>query len=359
MILLNLTIAHIKMMLRNRQALFWSLAFPLIFVFVFGIFYGAETGGATMAVIDRADDEVSRTLVDRLAGADNLEVVQLEDEAEARRQVFDGEIGFALVIPEGFGETAAANPPAQVSLIYDDTRPFGSFVIGFVESSIGRANLEMLAVQPPIALSPERVSRQHFSRVDLVMPGLAVWGVMSFSVMGLATALTTYREKRILVRIQATPLRVSYFFATKVITYLILALFQIAILMSAGVFVFGATLQGDLLHIGAIVIFANLVFLCLGFIVAAHSRTTAAASGLGNVIVLPLFLLSGVFFPTNVLPDVVRNIVEFLPLSPALVAMRGISLEARPIWDFPVELATLACWLVVTALIAVRTFKFR
>ena len=359
MVFLKLIVAQNKMYIRNKQALFWSIAFPLIFIVVFGIFYGADFEAATLAVIDHADDDISRALVGGLDGIEGLELRRMTDEAEARRQVFDGELGFALVLPEGFAEAVRSNPPARITMIYDDTRPFGSIVIGFVESFISRANMEMAGIQPTITLAPERVSGLNLSQIDTAMPGIAIWGVMSFSVMGLATALTAYRENRILVRIDATPLKVSVFFAAKVVSYMILALIQITILLGFAALVFGAKLSGNPLHIALIVVFANLVFLNLGFIVAAFSRTTAAASGLGNVIVLPLLLLSGVFFPTDILPDVVRYVVEFLPLSPALVAMRGIALESRPLWDFPVELATIGCWLVVTALVAMRTFKFR
>ena len=351
--------AQMKMYIRNRQALFWSLAFPLIFVLVFGIFYGAESDATTLAVIDNADDDMSHALVERLSGIEGLELTRIADEAEARRQVFDGELGFALILPQGLAEAARSDPPARITMIYDDTRPFGSVVIGFVESFVSRANMEIAGVRPSVALAPERVSGLNMSRIDTAMPGIAIWGVMSFSIIGIATALTTYREKRILLRIDATPLKVSVFFVTKALSYMILALIQITILLGVAALVFGAALNGNFLHMALIVVFVNLVFLNLGFIVAAFSRTTAAASGLGNVIVLPLLLLSGVFFPTEALPDIVRYVVEFLPLSPALVAMRGIALEARPIWDFPVELATIACWLAITALVATRVFKFR
>ena len=359
MTFLKLIVAQNKMYIRNKQALFWSIAFPLIFMVVLGIFLDVDFEAATLAVIDHADDDMSRALVGGLDGIEGLELRRMTDEAEARRQVFDGELGFALVLPEDFTATARSNPPARITMIYDNTRPFGRIVIGFVESFVSRANMEMAGVQPTITLAPEQVSRLNLSLLDTTMPGIAIWGVMSFSVLGLATALTAYRENRILVRIDATPLKVSVFFVSKVLSYMALALIQITILLGVAVLVFGAKLSGNPLHIALIVLFANLVFLNLGFIVAAFSRTTAAASGLGNVIVLPLLLLSGVFFPTDLLPDPVRYVVEFLPLSPALVTMRGIALESRPIWDFPVELATIGCWLVVTALVATRVFKFK
>ena len=358
MILFHIVVANLKMTVRNRQAWFWSLAFPLIFVVVFGIFY-SDDFGASVAVIDHASDGMSQRLIAEIDAIEGLERRNVADEAEARRQVIDGELGFALALPEGLAETALNNPPAQITMIYDDTRPLGGIAIGFVDGFVNRANLELSGAQPSLELATESVSGFVLDRLDLVMPGIAIWGAMSFSVMGLAAALTTYREKKILLRIDATPLKVSVYFASQVITFLIIALIQVAIVLAAGALIFGAALNGNPLNIAAIIILSNLVFLNIAYIVAGYARTVAAASGLGNVIVLPLLFFSGIFFPIDALPAIVRYVVEFLPLSPAVVTMRGVALEARPIWDFPVELATIAFWIVITAFVATRVFKFR
>ena len=339
--------------------MFWAIAFPLIFVVVFGIFFSEDSPVTTLAIIDNADDDLSQRIIGEIERIDALKIVQIADEAEARQQISGGDLGFALVLPEGMAEKAIIDPPAQVRMIYDHARPTSGIILGSIESFIGRANAEITSVPPSLVLAPEGISGQHLTAFDFVLPGLAIWGVMSFSVIVLAVVLTGFREKRIFLRLQATPLRVRIFFLAQIITYLVLALVQVTIIIAVGVFVFGAELNGNLLYLAIVLILANLVFLNLGFIVAAHARTTQAASGIGNAVVLPLMFFSGVFFPTDALPSVLKHSVDVLPLAPTLTAIRGIALEARPLSDFPIELATVTCWLAITAIVAVRTFKFR
>ncbi len=359
MILLHLTIANLKMRIRNRQAIFWAIAFPLIFVLVFGIFFRDRDSTATAAVIDYAGDDLSRRIQSELEQTEGLRLTTVDSEAQGRESVADGSISVLVILPEGLEATASANPPAQIGVVYDDANPFGGLVVAVIGSFVSRANLQIAQIQPALAIQPEGVTRQQISYFDFLMPGLAIWGVMSFSVIGLATTITTYREQKILLRIQATPLPVSVFFMAQVLAHLIISLVQVAIIMSIGVLIFGAEVRGNFLYLAIIVIIANLVFLNLGFIVAAYSRTVQAASGLGNAVVLPIMFFSGVFFPTDDLPVILKYAVDFLPLSPVMAATRGVVLEARPLLDFPIELATIAAWFVLSGLIAIRTFRFR
>ena len=347
------------MIARNRQALFWALAFPLIFVVAFGLFFRDRDAVVAIAVVDHASDNMSRRLISELGRIDGLRVVVSGDEADVRRQVVGGDVGFAFILPRGLAETAAANPPARIGVFYDDAHPGAQAVIGFMEGFIGRANIAIAQVEPALALESETVTGPDMSYLDFVMPGLAVWGVMSFSVIGLATTLTAYREKKILTRIQATPLPVRVFFTAKVLAYLMMSLAQVCVILAVGTLVFGTSIRGNIAYIAFIIVIGNLMFLNLGFIVAARSRTVAAASGLGNAVVLPLLFFSGVFFPVENLPTLLRYAVPYLPLSPIMAMMRGVTLEARPLLDFPVELATAMAWLAITAVVAVKIFRFR
>jgi ABC-type polysaccharide/polyol phosphate export permease len=107
------------------------------------------------------------------------------------------------------------------------------------------------------------------------------------------------------------------------------------------------------------VVLANLTFLNLGFIVGSLAKTVNAANGLANAVAMPMMFLSGVFFPTDTLPAILAAVVKYLPLSPMLEAMRGVLLDARPLWEFPGQLALLAAWVAVTGMVAVRTFRFQ
>ena len=359
MLIYHLTVANLKMLARNRQSLFWALAFPLIFVVIFGIFFRESGTATTIAVIDNARDEVSRHLIEGLRELENVNVVERENQSLARQEIHDGALNYMLVIPEGLEDTIQNDPPALITVVFDDASPIGGVVVGLVARFVDQANLEMANAPGSLALQVEVVSIEEVNYLDFVLPGLAIWGVMSFSVIGLAATISSYREKKILTRILATPLSVGVFFASQVLAYLVLALIQATIILSVGALVFGASVQGNLLVIGLLVLVGNLVFLNLGFIVGAYAKTVQAASGLGNAVVLPLMFFSGVFFPTDNLPLYLRTVVEYLPLAPMLETFRGVILEARPLTDFPAQLMILAGWLLGTAIVAVKTFRFK
>lgn len=347
------------MIVRNRQSLFWALAFPLIFVVIFGIFFRSSDSTTTIAVIDNAQDDVSRQLIQSLDEVESLRIEERQSELQAREDIIDGELQYLMVIPAGLSDIVANNPPAQITVIFDDTNPLGGVIVGVIQRFVDQANITMANVPIRLALNVEGVSSQDVEFLDFLMPGLAIWGVMTFSVIGLATTMANYREKKILKRMLATPLKVRMFFAAQVLAYLVLALIQATIIMSVGSLVFGASIEGNIVYIGLLILIGNIVFLNLGFIVGAFSKTVSAASGLGNAVVLPLMFFSGVFFPTDNLPFILKRLIDFLPLSPLLEAVRGVTLEARPFWDFPVQLATLGVWIVLSTAVAIKTFRFR
>jgi ABC-2 type transport system permease protein len=359
MLIFHLTVANLKMITRNRQSLFWALAFPLIFVVVFGLFFRDSDSTTSIAVIDNAQDDMSRQLISGLNQVDGLRVTERNDELLAYDEVKEGDLPYLLIIPEGLIATASNRPPARITVVYDDSSPVGDVVLVLVQRFIDQANLELTNAPRQLALEVQGVAIHRVNFLDFVLPGLAIWGVMSFSVIGLATALSSYREKKILTRILATPLSVRTFFTAQVLAYLVLALIQAAIILSVGALVFGASVEGNLFVIGLLVLVGNLIFLNLGFIVGSYAKTVSAASGLGNAVVLPLMFFSGVFFPTDNLPFILRTVVEYLPLAPMLEAFRGVILEAKPLTEFPVQLLILAGWLAGTAIVAVKTFRFR
>ena len=354
-----------KMILRDMQALFWALAFPLLFVVVFGLFFRDVDSPQVVGVIDNAGDDMSRGLVRNLSEMGGLTVENRDNEEEARRQVEEGDLGHLLIIPEGLAGTVASNPPARLELLYDESNAFGGVVVGAVASFVDSANLELARAPVRLVLDARGASATDSSTadrsyIDFLLPGLAVWGVMSFSIIGLATTIAVYREKRILIRIQSTPLKVRVFVAAQVLASLLLSIVQAAIILAVGMAIFGVQIPlSQAPQLCVLILMGNLVFLNLGFIVGAFSKTVAAASGLGNAVSLPLMFLSGVFFPTDSLPAVLLFVIEYLPLAPLLEMFRSVALDSGMFWDYPTQLAIVVGWIVLSTAVSMRTFRFR
>ena len=359
MLLFHLTIANLKMLARDKQAIFWALVFPLIFVTVFGLFFRDTQSAQTLAVIDNAQDFMSEQLIENLNQIDNLNVVLMNDETQARQELRRGDLGHLLIIPEGLATTISDNPPGQIAFIYDDADPFSGIMELGMDSFVGQANLQMAQAPTLLELVPEGVSSRNIGYLDFLIPALAIWGVMNFSIIGIATSMAAYRERRILLRLLATPLKVRVFFAAQVLSALLLSVLQAAIILAVGWLFFGVAVEGNLFHFALLVVLGNIVFLNIGFVVGAFSKTVAAASGLGNAVALPLMFMSGVFFPIENLPPILRAIIENLPLAPILEIARGIVLHSNAFWDFPLQLAIVCGWIVLSAVAAIKTFRFR
>ncbi|MBI4302457.1 MAG: ABC transporter permease [Chloroflexi bacterium] len=359
MLFLTLFLANIKMLYRNRQAIFWALFFPLIFVVVFGLFRLDEPSPVKMALVDQAQDLLSARLVQSLGKVEFLKLNTTFNEEEARRKLVDGDIAYILVIPSGLAQRVSSGHSTNLTFIYDEKRiQNNQLVQGVLEQFLGEMNMAVQGSSPLLTLDSRGISARRIGYFDFLMPGFVGMGVMTFAIISMASQLALYRQQRILKRIKATPLSVRTFFLAQVGAWLVLSLVQAAVILAAGMLLFGARVYGNIVWMFPLVILANLAFLNLGFIVGSLARTVEAANGLANVVSLPMMFFSGVFFPTDNLPSVLREIVRLLPLTPLLKALRGVLLDAQPPWHYPGELGLLTLWVVATSVVAVWSFRF-
>lgn len=353
----RLLVANLKIILRDRQTLFWALVFPLIFVVVFGLFdLGGGPGNATGAVIDQTPSTASQALRAGLAQVDFLEVdAAITDEAVARERLAGGDLEFVLIIPAGFGTSAGT-----LTLLYDEANTTTNQVLVSVFTRfVDEVNLRIAGAPRLVTVEERGLRTQQVSYFDFLLIGLVGMGVMFNSVIVVAVRVSTYRELRVLKRLLATPLRVGDYFAAIVGAHLVLAVVQTGIILAAGVFLFDATVRGNMAWLFVLIAVGNIVFLNIGFIIAAFAKTPAAASGMGNVIAMPMMFFSGTFFPTDSLPAFLPRAVRLLPLTPLLEATRTVGIDAGVPWDAPAALGLLAAWIVGSSLVAVRVFRFR
>ncbi len=192
---------------------------------------------------------------------------------------------------------------------------------------------------------------------DFVLPGLLAMGLMNFALVGIAAAVARYREMRILKRITATPLRPANFIAGQVGAYLLIAMGQTLVMLSAGVLL-GAQVNGNWLFILVLAAMGNMIFLSAGFAVAGRAGSVDAATNLAGLLTIPLMFLTGLFFPVETMPTAMQNVVEWLPMTPLVEGMRRISLEGASLTDLGSQIAMLGAWVAVTFALARASFRF-
>ena len=359
--MLALTRSNLMMMARNRQGLFWALFFPLLLVVVFGLIDFNGVVPAPVAVVDLSDGPRAQVFRERLADVEFLEVEDFvrADMAEALRE---GDLGYLIVIPPGFDETAAAvGEPGRdpVGLVYTSRNPDrNQLVEAAVRGLVAEVWSDGQPVQASRLTTANVIDVPEVDYFDTVLLGLLGLGIMTNSIISIAVRISTYRNQAILKRLLATPLPIWKFFASEIAAHLLLALVQAGIILAVGVFVFGGRLHGNLGWVLLITALGSIVFLNIGFILSAWARSPAAASGMGNAVALPMVFFAGTFFSTTSLPWVLPYAAEVLPLTPMLSALRAVGLDQAPIAEAWPQLAALAGWAAATAVAATRVFKF-
>jgi ABC-type multidrug transport system permease subunit len=195
--------------------------------------------------------------------------------------------------------------------------------------------------------------------VDFVVPGLLGMNLMGSGIWGLGFAIVDARRKHLLKRMVATPMSRTQFLASFVLSRLTFLVLEVALLVGFAVLAFGVPLRGSLLLLAGLCLLSALAFSSLGLLLAARPRTVEGVSGLMNVVMLPMWIFSGVFFSSARFPDAVQPFIRALPLTAVIDALRATMLRGAGPGQLLPQLAVIAVWLLASFGLAVRVFRWR
>jgi ABC-2 type transport system permease protein len=357
--LLLLTAANIKSFSRDRAALFWTIAFPLIFIFLFGSIF---TGGRNEVTIGFADfDKSAHSAELRAAFASQTNVKLAESsEEDLVGQMRDGKLSAVLVVPAGYGATIdAKGAPATIKVYTDPAQAAaqgGTFQL--VGGVLGGINLAATGRPPAVTFTNQAVQTQDLTFISYLVPSILGMSLMQLGIFS-AIPLVADRQKHILKRLQATPLRRWQLVGSNVLMRLIIAVVQTVIIIGVGAKFFDVEVSGNWLMIGLLVVLGSLSFIALGYVIASFASTEESANGMTSVVQFPLMFLSGTFFPIESMPDALRTVARALPLTYLGDALRQVMVGGTafsPLW---LCFAFLAVWLVVCFGIAARFFRWQ
>ena len=330
---------------------------------VFGLFDFKGVGSGNLIVVDQANGSRSELLREKLAAIEFLEMEPApDDESEARRKIVERQLDYLVIIPPEFDyatEQAEPSTPAAVTLLYNSrNRARNQLVDGLVRSLVAETQPAGQPVPQSLLVVTEVLEVPEVDYFDEVLMGLIGFGIMTNSIISIAVRVSTYRNQSILKRLLVTPLPIWKYFAGEISAHLVLAAVQVAIILLVGVYAFGASIHGNVAWVFLIALLGTLVFLNIGFILSAWARNPAAASGMGNAVAIPMMFFAGTFFSTATLPWVLPHATQVLPLTPMLDALREVAIDSGPLWDTWPQLGGMGLWVLATAGLATRVFRF-
>jgi ABC-2 type transport system permease protein len=362
--LIALTAANLRSFTRDRAALFWTFFFPVIFVVLFGTIFAGGSSDYSLGWVDEDGTPPAAMLREAFVANAPVELTDGSLE-ESRERMSTGDLDGILVIPQGL---AAAIEAAQggggeervaVTIITDPSRSGTSQAVQQIATGlVMAANLQLSGATPILTVDVETLQTSRLNSVSFFVPSILAMALMQLGIFA-ATPLVEQREKLILKRLNATPLPRWTLVGSNVIVRLLIAAAQTAIIVGIGVAALGVEIVGNWALIAGFVVLGALSFTAMGYVIASFARTEEAANGMTQIVQLPLMFLSGIFFPLEVMPEWLRGVATFLPLTYLGDALRQTMVGGTPFVPLGVDALVLAGWLVVTLGISARFFRWQ
>lgn len=336
--LVQLTLIRFREFVREPEAMFWVFVFPILLAAGLGIAF-RNRGPEVLKIV-----AVTPELAQSLRREKLLDVQQLPAGA-AEDALRTGKV--ALLVGPG--------PGGKVVYRYDDTNPEGRtarlLADRAVQRSAGRAD--------PIA-SNDQIMREAGSRyIDFLIPGLLGMNLMGSAIWGMGFAIVDARRRKLIKRLVATPMPRHYYLLSFILSRLLMLVVEVGVLLGFGAWVFHVPVRGSLADLLLLCVLGSLSFSAMGLLIASRAQTIEAASGLMNLVMLPMWIFSGVFFSAQRFPDVLQPFIRALPLTAAIDALRTNMLQGASLAQLAPELGVLAGWLVVCFALALKLFRWR
>jgi ABC-type multidrug transport system permease subunit len=328
---------------REPEAVFWVFIFPILLAAGLGIAF-RQRAPEVVKVGVLVPDEHAGAISDAVARDSLLEVVPLDDSA-GMHALRTGRIAL-FVVPRA---------DRTVEYRYDDTRPDAQTARLLVDDAIQRAG-----GRQDVATVRDRHVREPGARyIDFVIPGLLAMNLMGSGIWGVGFTIVESRRKKLLKRLVATPMSRSQYLASFILARLAMLVLEVGGLLGFGIWVFGVPARGSPGTLIAVTLLAALAFSAIGLLVASRVRTMEGASGLMNLVMLPMWIFSGVFFSASNFPDAAQPFIQALPLTAAADALRATLLEGAALGALAGELGILGAWLLVAFTGALVLFRWR
>jgi ABC-2 type transport system permease protein len=335
--LFQLTRMRFWLLLREPEAVFWIFVFPIILA-----------GGLGLAFRNRPADAlpVGATTAQVAASLNKdkgLKAITI-DEAEGKRALARGDI-VLLAGQAGDGVVYhydETNPDARTAKMLADNA---------VQAAAGRIQ--------PVNVQNDLVHETGARYIDFVVPGLLGMNLMGSAIWGLVLAVVDARQKNLLKRLVASPMPRWQYLASFLLSRLALLIIEVVAYLGFARLVFDVPFRGSVWALGFVCVLTSLTFSAVGLLIASRAKTLEAATGLMNLVMFPMWILSGVFFSASRFPAFIQPVVHALPLTAAIDAMRGNMLQGRDLSQLTMQVGILLAWLIVPFAISLRIFRWR
>ena len=357
--LYKLTVASFKQFLRDKTALFFTFAFPLLFMIMFGfVFSGADSVNYDIGLVRNDGNSAAGEAVTQALRKIPIFSISDGNQDEKLEEVKSGKIRAAIIIPADIESRIASGNTADITVYYDQSQSSSiQIILPVLKETINEVNRQLTDQPLLLQLTEEPVQAKNLRTIDYLVPGILAMSILFLALFG-GLPLVEWREKQVLKRFGATPVPRSTLIYSQVAYRLILALLQTVIIVVIAHLVFKVQMAGNWFVLFGVVLLGTLTFVSLGYLAVSRAMTTEGAMPIIQLIQFPMLFLSGIFFDVEFLPDFMRPIVTAMPLTYLGDALRQVMVGSTPLYSLTTDLLVLTVWLAVCIVLAIRLFRW-
>jgi len=336
---LQLFFSRLREFLREPEVVFWVFGFPILLAIGLGVaFRNKPPDKVEVGVVDAAGAaEIEKALPD----ASGFHTVRIPA-AEAADRLRLGKVSIVVV------------PGASYEYRYDPTQPESVLARQMVHDALERA----AGRTDPVAVREVQVTEPGARYIDFLIPGLLGMNIMSGGMWGVGFVLVEMRSRKLMKRLIATPMRRGDFLGAMMASRMVLVFLELVLLLFFGWLVFNLVIRGSLWQIAFLAILGGFVFSGIGLLVASRARKIETVSGLMNLVMLPMFVFSGIFFSSDRFPAIIQPFVKALPLTALNDALRAAILEGADLPSQFGRIAVMLAWGAISFALALRLFRW-
>jgi ABC-type multidrug transport system permease subunit len=338
--LVELTLARVRELVREPEAIFWVFVFPIVLAAILGLAFRSRPPEPLPVAVVEGPHAEARTAA--LGASGDLAPRRLA-QAEAQQALVRGRV--VLVV-------SAGEPPEYA---FDPTQPESRAARLAADAALQRAAGRADA----FTAGSREVSEPGSRYVDFLVPGLLGMNLMGTGMWGIGFSLVVARNGNLLKRLVAAPVQRSHLLAAQILSRLLFLVPEAGALLLFAWLLLGVPVRGSLLLLTGVSFLGALSFSGLGLLTAARPRTIEGVSGIMNLVMVPMWVFSGIFFSPERFPAALQPFIQALPLTALNDALRAVMLDGAGLGELLPQLAVLAIWGVLSFALALRFFRWQ
>ena len=361
----TLFLVNLRRTFRDRTALFFQFVFPLAFLFLFGSIFGKSSGiSFNIGLINHSSSSYAQQFVDQATNKDQklLKVDKsITTIAAANEKMTRSELDATIELPADFGTVAPGKtlPGGQAIIHYThNNQQAAQTLVSIIQAQFQGLNARLVQSESPFTVVAQQTNARSLTQFDYTFTGLLGFAILGMGIFGPMNVFPELKKMGILRRLHTTPLRVWQYFLATMMGQAVVGLLALAVMFLVAMTVFHLKVVGNFLELAILLVFGIVMILGIGLALGGWAKNERQVAPLANIIVLPMMLLTGTFFPRYIMPQWLQHVTTYIPLTPVIDAARLITTEGKHLIDLLPQLGIMAVWVVIIYAIAFRVFRW-